>query len=42
LFRAQRDYARARYEYIINTLRLKVAVGLLTIDDLVQINEWLG
>ena len=41
LFRSQRDYALARYEYIINMLKLKVSVGLLSIDDLEQINNWL-
>ena len=38
---AQRDYARARYDYLINTLRLQLAVGLLSTDDLEQINGWL-
>ncbi len=41
LFRSQRDFARARYDYLLNTLRLKLSVGLLTIDDLEQINNWL-
>ncbi|MDH5544461.1 MAG: TolC family outer membrane protein [Gammaproteobacteria bacterium] len=41
LFRNQRDYAHARYQYILNTLKLKKAVGLLTIDDIEQINSWL-
>lgn len=41
LFRSQRDYALARYEYILNMLKLKVSVGLLSIDDLEQINNWL-
>ena len=41
LFRNQRDYASARYEYMLNMLRLKMAVGLLSIDDLEQINSWL-
>ena len=40
-FRSQRDYAASRYEYLLNLLRLKQAAGLLTIDDLEQINEWL-
>jgi len=39
--RAQRDYASTRYDYLLNTLRLKAAVGLLTIDDLEQLNHWL-
>jgi len=41
LFRAQRDYAQSRYDYIIVSLKLKEAAGLLTYDDLVQINQWL-
>ncbi len=41
LFRAQRDYAHTRYDYILNTLKLKKAVGLLTIDDIVLVNNWL-
>jgi len=40
-FRAQRDYAGARYDYLINTLKLKQATGLLSADDLEQINRWL-
>lgn len=42
LFSARRDYARARYDYILNTLRLKQAAGIVTVEDLVQINSWLG
>jgi outer membrane protein len=42
LFSARRDYARSRYEYILNTLRLKQAAGIVSVDDLVQINSWLG
>ncbi len=41
LFRAQRDYAQSRYDYIINSLALKDAAGILSFDDLVQINQWL-
>jgi len=39
---ARRDYARARYDYLINTLKLKQAAGLLNADDLDQINRWLN
>lgn len=42
LFSARRDYARSRYDYILNTLRLKQAAGIVTVDDLEQINNWLG
>ncbi len=40
-YRAQRDYASARYDYLVNTLRLKQAAGLLEADDLAQINRYL-
>jgi outer membrane protein len=39
--RAQKDYARARYDYLLNTLRLKQAVGTLSPADLAQVNQWL-
>ncbi|HKH20574.1 MAG TPA: TolC family protein, partial [Gammaproteobacteria bacterium] len=41
LFRTQRDLARARYNYLLNTLRLKQAAGTLTGQDLVDLNTWL-
>jgi outer membrane protein len=41
LFRAQRDYAQARYDYLLNTLRLKQAAGLLDTADLDAIGGWL-
>jgi len=41
IYASQRDYAGARYQYLINTLRLKQASGLLSTDDLEQINRWL-
>ena len=37
-YRAQRDYAGSRYDYLLNTLRLKQAAGILTEDDLFGIN----
>ena len=40
-FRAQRDYARSRYDYLINMLKLEQAAGLLSLDDLEAINAWL-
>lgn len=42
LFSARRDYARSRYQYIVNTLRLKQAAGIVTVNDLQQINTWLA
>lgn len=41
LYRAQRDYARARYDYILASLRLQRAAGMLDAEDLTQINGWL-
>jgi outer membrane protein len=42
LFSARRDYARSRYDYILDSLRLKQAAGIVTVQDLEQINSWLG
>lgn len=41
LLQAKRDYARARYDYLLNTLRLKQAAGTLAPEDLNEINKWL-
>jgi len=41
LFNSKRQYARARYDYVLNTLRLKQATGLLTETDLAQVNQLL-
>lgn len=38
LYSAQRDYARARYDYLLNVLRLKNAAGQLAQKDLVEID----
>jgi outer membrane protein len=38
LLRAQRDYAKARYDYLLYTLRLKRAAGVLAEKDLQHIN----
>lgn len=42
LFGAHRDYAQARYDYIVDILRLKQAAGTVSTDDLNRINQWLG
>lgn len=42
LFSALRDYAGARYQYIVDTLRLKQAAGIVSVDDLQHINTWLA
>lgn len=41
VFRAESDYAGARYDYIINYLSLKAAAGTLTEGDLIPINNFL-
>jgi outer membrane protein len=41
LFEAQTNYARSRYDYIINVLRLKQAAGTLEQKDLAEVNSWL-
>jgi outer membrane protein len=38
LLRVRRDHARSRYDYLLNTLSLKQAAGILEESDLVQIN----
>lgn len=40
-YAAQRDYSRARYDFILNSLRLKQAAGAVTETDINMINEWL-
>ncbi len=41
LFKSVRDYNDARYDYILNNLRLKQAAGTLSADDLQQLAEYL-
>jgi len=41
VYRAESDYAGARYDYIINYLSLKAAAGTLKADDLIPINNFL-
>ena len=41
LYRAKRDLSSARYDYLLNLLRLKQAAGTLGENDLAQINGWL-
>jgi outer membrane protein len=41
LFGTRRDYARARYDYLLDTLRLKFAAGTLTTGDLAAVNGFL-
>jgi len=41
LYRMQRDYKRARYDYVLNGFRLKQAAGKLSLSDLKQVSLWL-
>ena len=41
LFKARSDYARSRYDYLINGIKLKEAAGSLSEADLQQINQYL-
>ena len=40
LFSAQRDYLNARYDYIVNTMKLKQVAGTLSPQDLRDLNHW--
>lgn len=42
LFQAQRNFANARYDYILSHLRLKQVAGQLSPDDIYQLNSWLS
>lgn len=42
LYTAKRDLSQARYNYILNQLKLKSAVGVLQDEDVEQVNRWLG
>lgn len=41
LFRAKRDFAQSRYDYILATFNLKQAAGTLSADDVKAVNGWL-
>ncbi len=41
LFQTKHEYAKSQYEYIIYSLRLKKAVGLLKQEDIEVVNSWL-
>jgi outer membrane protein len=42
LYSARRDLARARYNYLLSSLRLLAAAGRLGPDDVAQISQRLG
>ncbi len=39
LFAAERDYANSRYDYILNSMRLKAQAGLLSPEDVYRLDE---
>jgi len=41
LYRALRQYAEARYNYVIDSLVLKQVAGILTPQDVIELNRWL-
>jgi outer membrane protein len=41
LRQAETNYARSRYEYILNVLRLKLAAGSLSVEDIEDVDGWL-
>ena len=42
LFKAKKNYSKAKYEYLISNLKLKKSIGTLSIQDLEVINSWLN
>ena len=41
LYQAETNYARSRYDYIVNVLKLKEAAGTLDDKDVEEVNNWL-
>ncbi len=41
LFNALRNYSEARYNYVMGTLFLKQAAGVLSPQDIIDLNQWL-
>lgn len=41
LARARTNFARSRYDYILNVLRLQYATGSLSVENLSEVNDWL-
>ena len=41
LARARTNFARSRYDYILNVLRLQYAAGSLSVENLSEVNDWL-
>lgn len=41
LYAARRDHANAKYDYLINTLKLRAASGQLAVKDIQELNGWM-
>lgn len=41
LYQAQRDYANARFDYIMSLMKLKQVAGLLSPEDIEQLDTWM-
>lgn len=42
LFQAKRNYANAKYDYILSMMRLKQVAGQLSPEDILELNNWLS
>ena len=42
LFVALRNYSEARYNYVVDSLQLKRTAGVLTPQDIIDLNQWLS
>ena len=42
LFRAGRDHANVRHDFVLSLLRLRMRTGILSPDDLREVNGWLA
>ncbi len=41
-FRAERDHASARHDFVLSLLRLRMQAGVLALRDLQEVNRWLA
>ena len=42
LYAARRDYSQGRFAYVRSVLRLEQSVGVLGVEDLERVQEWLA
>lgn len=42
LFQNQRDYTNARFDYVLNSLRLKRVAGMLSEEELLALEQWMA